>query len=278
MAEYRTVKMSFWTDPYIEELPTEGKLLYMYLFTCPHTNNLGVVETTMKRISYETGIDQKKVNTLLAEMERNGKIVRDGSYIWLTHFVKHQCSTSPKIKQSIKNILFELSSAKIRNIVCIRYASLLEFTDEEKAQLDTLSKNDSEQKIPYAYPISEPQIPSPESGMYLKGEREDGSIEGEDSARARDNARPQRKKYGQFESVLLTDNEHAKLISQFGEEKAANLIERLDGYIASKGVKYKSHYATMLNWARSDQESAQKQGTNNEYQIDLSFAHEERHV
>ena len=34
MAEYRTIKMSFWNDPYVEELSASGKLLYMYLFTC----------------------------------------------------------------------------------------------------------------------------------------------------------------------------------------------------------------------------------------------------
>ena len=29
-------------------------------------------------------------------------------------------------------------------------------------------------------------------------------------------------------------------------------IDSLDGYIASRGDKYKSHYATILNWERMD--------------------------
>ena len=59
-----------------------------------------------------------------------------------------------------------------------------------------------------------------------------------------------KEKYGQFENVLLTDDEYQKLKEQFVdyEEK----IENLSGYIASKGDKYKSHYATILNWARQD--------------------------
>jgi hypothetical protein len=51
--------------------------------------------------------------------------------------------------------------------------------------------------------------------------------------------------------VLLTDEELAKLQKQFGRELPA-YIERLSGYIASTGKKYKSHYATIRNWASRD--------------------------
>ena len=40
MATYRTIRMAFWSDPYIENLSASEKLLYLYLFSCPHTNNL----------------------------------------------------------------------------------------------------------------------------------------------------------------------------------------------------------------------------------------------
>ena len=121
MAEYRTIKMSFWTDPYVEALPTDGKLLYLYLFTCPLTNNLGVLETTVKRIAYDTDIDARRVSSLLSEMENGGKIIRDGNFIWLANFIKNQCSTSPKLLQSMKEILQELPSQKIRHALCLRY-------------------------------------------------------------------------------------------------------------------------------------------------------------
>lgn len=59
-----------------------------------------------------------------------------------------------------------------------------------------------------------------------------------------------KRKYGQFENVKLTDEEYQKLKEKFSdyEEK----IENLSNYIASKGDKYKSHYATILNWTRKD--------------------------
>ena len=43
MATYRTIRMAFWSDPYIETLSASEKLLYLYLFSCPHTNNLGLL-------------------------------------------------------------------------------------------------------------------------------------------------------------------------------------------------------------------------------------------
>lgn len=56
--------------------------------------------------------------------------------------------------------------------------------------------------------------------------------------------------YGEFGNVLLKDEEYQKLISSFGEKNTKLLIAELDTGIASKGYKYKSHYATILNWAR----------------------------
>ena len=52
--------------------------------------------------------------------------------------------------------------------------------------------------------------------------------------------------YGECQNVRLTDEEHKKLI----DKGYAGLIEELSLYIASKGDKYKSHYATVLQWAR----------------------------
>ena len=58
--------------------------------------------------------------------------------------------------------------------------------------------------------------------------------------------------YGEFENVQLKTDEYEKLINQFGEVGTKTRIENLSSYIASKGVKYKSHYATILTWERKN--------------------------
>ena len=58
----------------------------------------------------------------------------------------------------------------------------------------------------------------------------------------------EKSKYGEFENVLLTEEEYHKL----EESNLLPYIEKLSSYIASKGKKYKSHYATILTWSRKD--------------------------
>lgn len=52
--------------------------------------------------------------------------------------------------------------------------------------------------------------------------------------------------------VYLLEAEYLKLIAEYGKSQIAGLMERLNNYIGSKGVKYKSHYHTLLNWAGRD--------------------------
>ena len=67
--------------------------------------------------------------------------------------------------------------------------------------------------------------------------------------------------YGEFSHVLLTDTEYSKLSQRFGEQKTTEYIVKLDRYIENypaKGNKYKSHYATILNWIDKDTKEAPK--------------------
>lgn len=52
--------------------------------------------------------------------------------------------------------------------------------------------------------------------------------------------------------VFLTSEEHKKLISRYGENNTRKLIDALNRYIGQSGRKYKSHYYTLLNFAKRD--------------------------
>lgn len=60
-------------------------------------------------------------------------------------------------------------------------------------------------------------------------------------------------KYGSFKNVKLSDEELKKLKEKFPDYEER--IEDLSLYIKSKGDKYKSHYGTILNWARKDRQT-----------------------
>lgn len=75
---------------------------------------------------------------------------------------------------------------------------------------------------------------------------------------------PAKRPHGEFGNVMLTDDEFTKLAEKL--PNAWDLITELDQYIESQGKtkKYKSHYATLLNWSRRKaQESKPKQGYKN---------------
>ena len=61
---------------------------------------------------------------------------------------------------------------------------------------------------------------------------------------------PTRHKYGEYQNVLLSDEDLEKLKKEFLDW--SDRIERLSAYMASTGKSYKNHLATIRNWARRD--------------------------
>ena len=65
-------------------------------------------------------------------------------------------------------------------------------------------------------------------------------------------------KYGEYNNVLLTDEELSKLQEEYPDYNKR--IENLSNYLASTGKTYKSHYATIRNWARRENDKKAAQG------------------
>ena len=63
--------------------------------------------------------------------------------------------------------------------------------------------------------------------------------------------KPVKHKHGEYANVLLTDEELGKLKVEYPDWEER--IERLSSYVESTGKSYKSHYATIRNWARKDE-------------------------
>lgn len=98
-----------------------------------------------------------------------------------------------------------------------------------------------------AVPASVPALVSasvPDS-VYL---RERGNV---------DKPRFPRHEYGQYKNVRLSTQDLEKLKAEFPTDWEGR-IERLDGYIESKGAKYKNHLATIRNWAKQDEKEPTK--------------------
>lgn len=53
--------------------------------------------------------------------------------------------------------------------------------------------------------------------------------------------------FGRFGNVRLTQEEHDKLLVEFGD-KGQRAVEKLDAFIGARGDRYKSHYMAMHSW------------------------------
>lgn len=77
MAIYRTVHMSFWTDPKVDDdFTPEDKYFYLYLLTNPHTNLCGCYEISMRQMVRETGYNEDTVKRLINRMETVHEVIQ----------------------------------------------------------------------------------------------------------------------------------------------------------------------------------------------------------
>lgn len=73
-------------------------------------------------------------------------------------------------------------------------------------------------------------------------------------------SRSPKHKYGEYKNVLLSDEEIRRLKRDI--PRYEDYIDNLSDYIASKGDKYKSHYATIRNWYKRDQKKTENKQSN----------------
>lgn len=90
MSKLRSLSTAFWSDPFIEDLSPQEKLLFIYLITNEKTNMLGIYEASIKKISFETDIKKETVQKALKAFERLGKVKYINNYVVLVNFLKHQ--------------------------------------------------------------------------------------------------------------------------------------------------------------------------------------------
>lgn len=158
MAKFRTIRRGFWQSPSIEQLSPAEKLLYIYLFTNPASDSsLGVTRVSLNLMALQTGLDVGEVKAALASLERVGKVIRDGASgaVLVKNFIKHQTTTSPKVKQMLKADISRLDIPAFQQELVALYPEYF----------DTLS-------IPYQNPINRVSIPPHEKEKEKEREKE----------------------------------------------------------------------------------------------------------
>lgn len=212
----------FWQDTYIADLDPSEKLLFNYCITSPFLSLCGIYEVPLKFIATETGMDREMISKMLTRFEKDKKIAYKDGWLCVLNYPKYQSYNLPNVKKGLE-----------KEIKSIPEDILFFFTE-----------------LGYEYELIANVLAIDWQGIdNLVREREQGK-----GTRNKDKEEKTQKikkeKYGEFQNVLLLPNEYVKLTEQFGEQPTQALIEELSGYLESSGKRYKSHYATLLNWAR----------------------------
>lgn len=78
--------------------------------------------------------------------------------------------------------------------------------------------------------------------------------------------KPEKRRYGEYQHVLLTDNEYENIANSFGIPMRDKAIRFLDEYIEEKGYKSKSHNLAIRRWViQAVQEQEAKEGKKQGY-------------
>jgi len=103
----RSINTKFWDDHYIIELTPIEKLIFLYMFSNSLVCLAGCYEITIKKISFDTGIETKTVEKILQKFESDKKIIYKNGFIIIKNYLKNQ-SLNDNMQKNVINTIDQL--------------------------------------------------------------------------------------------------------------------------------------------------------------------------
>lgn len=142
MAIYRKINTTFWSDPFICDLPADKKLFYLYLLTNERTKQCGIYDISKRQISFDLGLDNKTASDNITFFQKCGKIMFSESTneIAIKNWDRFNGSTSPKVVKCVESEL-----KLVKNRVLIEYIYSTD-TLSQQTQEETQTEEEEETK------------------------------------------------------------------------------------------------------------------------------------
>ena len=111
MANYRQVKLSFWTDHLVSDnFSAEDKYFFLYLLTNIHTNLCGCYEVSVKQIALDMGYSPDSIVSIIDRFEKKYRLIRydkETYELLILNWSKHNWTDSPKFRKLVKQEIKE---------------------------------------------------------------------------------------------------------------------------------------------------------------------------
>lgn len=118
MAIYRTIQISFWTDPkVVDDFTPEDKYFYLYLFTNPHTNLSGCYQISKTQMAMELGYAKETIDRLLNRFQTIHKVISydpDTKEILLVNWHKYNWTKSENFRKALFSNISDVKNEKFR--------------------------------------------------------------------------------------------------------------------------------------------------------------------
>ena len=122
MAIYRTVQLSFWTDPKVlDDFTPEDKYFYLYLFTNPQTNLCGCYELGWTATTGQLGYNRDTVLRLLDRFENVHKVIKyskDTKEVLILNWHKYNWTKSSDFITGLNKQIELVKCKEFRDYLC----------------------------------------------------------------------------------------------------------------------------------------------------------------
>ncbi len=115
MSDYRTVQTGIWDeDEWFAELPIDGKLLFIYLFTNKLASIAGIYKLPLRTIQFNTGIKLARIKDLFSIFQEAEKVFYEDGVVWVKRMRRYQAKGSSKLLVKIISDLAILSDCPLK--------------------------------------------------------------------------------------------------------------------------------------------------------------------
>lgn len=209
----RIIKTALYKDEVILTETPDVRFIAVYLYTNSHIGLMDIYKIPVQLIQLETGFDISTIKLVLDKLQDKG-IIKHHNHLWIR-----------LLRDDFASLVYSGSTnemAKEKYVDSIPEDILSYLRD---TSIDTTHHTSMHTTYKSEIRNNKSKIINKKPEIIVN-------------------------KLGEFNNVILDEEEINKLHSKIGEKNTNILIEELSGYMASTKKKYASHYATLLNWAR----------------------------
>lgn len=156
MADFRQIHTSIWDDEWYCQLPSDTKIVFVWLFSNRRAAVSGLYQFTEFICSRETGLPIESVKSSIKKLTDDGKIYVEGDWVWVKNLRKYNYYKNDNADKRIQKDLSQLPNNGLKKAYIEYYkpldtplipttTPLLEQEQEQEQEIEHEKEKEKEQ-------------------------------------------------------------------------------------------------------------------------------------